>query len=118
MFEDYHTPPLLEHHETAILDSGCTGPFLLINAPCHNKIRSQYPLRVRLPNGETMDLTHSSLDIPELSEAAYVVHVFADMANHYLISVGQMCNEGCERVIMSLSGLTGSQFTIPQARTL
>jgi hypothetical protein len=47
-FEDCRTPPLLEHHETAMVDSGCTGHLLLINAPCHHKVKSQSPSRVRL----------------------------------------------------------------------
>jgi hypothetical protein len=34
------------------------------------------------------------LDIPELSEAASVAHVLPDMANHSLLSVGKLCNEG------------------------
>jgi hypothetical protein len=68
---------------------------MLINAPCWNKIKSQNPLRVRLPNDETMGSTHtSSLDIPELSEAASVARVVPDMANHSFLSVCQMCNEG------------------------
>jgi hypothetical protein len=42
-----------------------------------------------------MDSTHTaSLDIAELSKAASIAHVFQGMANHYLISVGQLCNEG------------------------
>jgi hypothetical protein len=48
-----------------------------------------------LPNGETTDSIHTvSLDIPELSETTSVEHVFPDMTNRYLLSVGQMCNEG------------------------
>jgi hypothetical protein len=42
-----------------------------------------------------MDSTHtSSIDIPELSRAESIVHIFPGMANHSLLSVGQMCNEG------------------------
>jgi hypothetical protein len=42
-----------------------------------------------------MDSTHtSSLDIPELSEAASVAHVSPSMVNNSLLSVGQLCNEG------------------------
>jgi hypothetical protein len=59
------------------------------------KIISKNPLRVIFTNGETMDSTHtSSLEIPELSEAASVAQVFTDMENYSLLSVGQMCNEG------------------------
>jgi hypothetical protein len=63
--------------------------------PCLNKIKSQKPLTVRLPNGATIELTHTaSLDIPELNKAASMAHIFLGMANHSLLSVGQMCNEG------------------------
>jgi hypothetical protein len=95
MFEDCQTPPLIEPHETAVLDSGCTGHFLLVNAPCLNKIKSQNPLTVRLPNGATMESTHTSaLNIPELNKAVSIAHVFPVMANHYLLYVGQLSNEG------------------------
>jgi hypothetical protein len=51
--------------------------------------------RVRLPNGDTMDSTHTaSLDIPEFSEASSVAHVSPDMVNNSLPSVGKLCNEG------------------------
>jgi hypothetical protein len=43
-FEDCRTPPLLQNHETSTVDSGCTGHYLLINAPCRNKIKSKNPL--------------------------------------------------------------------------
>jgi hypothetical protein len=71
MFEVCRTPPLLKPHETAIVDSGCTGHFLLVNAPCLNKVKSQTPLTVRLPNGATMESSHTAeLAIPELNAAA------------------------------------------------
>jgi hypothetical protein len=64
---------------------------LLINAPFQKKVKSQNPLRVCLPNGDTMDSTHTaSLDIPELSQAASIAHVFPGMVNNYLLSVGQL----------------------------
>jgi hypothetical protein len=53
-----------------------------------------------------MDSTHtSSLDIPELSEASSVAHIFPDMANYYLLSVGQLCNEGYH-VTFRIDGVT------------
>jgi hypothetical protein len=95
MFEVCRTPPLLEQHETAIVDSGCTGHFLLVNAPCLNKVESRAPLRVRLPNGATIESSHTAdLDIPELNAAACKAHVSPGMAHHSLLSVGQLCNEG------------------------
>jgi hypothetical protein len=95
MFEACRTPPLLKSHETAIVDSGCTGHFLLVNAPCLNKVKSQTPFTVRLPNGATMESSHTAeLNIPELNAATSKVHVFPGMANHSLLSVGQLCNKG------------------------
>jgi hypothetical protein len=93
-FEAFLTPPLLKQHETAIVESGCTGHFLLVNAPCLNKVKSRTPLTVRLPNGATMESSHTAdLDIPELNTAASKAHVFPGMANHSLLSVGQLCDE-------------------------
>jgi hypothetical protein len=42
-----------------------------------NKMKSQTPLTVRLPNGATMESSHTAeLDIPELNAAASNAHVF------------------------------------------
>jgi hypothetical protein len=77
------------------VDSGCTGHFLLVNAPCLNKVKSRTPLTVlRLPNGATIESSHTAdLDIPELNAAASKEHVFPGMANHSLLSFGQLCDE-------------------------
>jgi hypothetical protein len=77
------------------MDSGCTGHFHLVNSPCLNKVKSRIPLTVRLPNSATMESSHTAeLDIPELNTAASKAHVFPGMANHSLLSVGQLCKEG------------------------
>jgi hypothetical protein len=95
MFEVCQTPPLLKQHETSIVDSGCTGHLLLVNAPCLNKVKSWTPLTVRLPNGATVESSHTDeLDIPELNAAASKAHVFPGMANHSLLSVGKLCDDG------------------------
>jgi hypothetical protein len=95
MFEDCRTPPsLLKPHETAIVDSGCICHFLLVNTPCLNKVKSQNPLTIRLPNGATMESSHTdALDIPKLNKSASIAHVSPGMANHPLLSFGQPCNE-------------------------
>jgi hypothetical protein len=50
---------------------------------------------IRLPNGATMESSHTSdLDIPELSAAASKPHGIPGMAHHSLLSVGQLCDEG------------------------
>jgi hypothetical protein len=77
------------------VDSGCTGHFLLVNAPCLNKVETRTPLTVRLPNGATMESSHTAdLDIPELNAAASKAHFSPGMDNHSLLSVGQLCEEG------------------------
>jgi hypothetical protein len=63
--------------------------------PCLNKAKSQTPLTVHLPNGATMESSHTAdLVIPELNASASKAHVFPGMANHSLLSVGQLYNEG------------------------
>jgi hypothetical protein len=42
-----------------------------------------------------MESSHTAeLNIPELNAAASIVHVFPGMANHSLLSVLKLCNEG------------------------
>jgi hypothetical protein len=49
---------------------------------------------VRLPNGATMESSHTAeLETPELNDAASKAHVFPGMVNHSLLSVGQLCDE-------------------------
>jgi hypothetical protein len=104
MCEDCQPPPLLKPHETAIVDSGCTGHFMLVNAPCLNKVKSKNPLTVRLPNGATMESSHTAaLDIPELNKAGSIAHVFPGMENHSLLSVGKLCNEGYTATFKNVS---------------
>jgi hypothetical protein len=77
------------------VDSGCTSHFLLVNAPYLNKVKYRTPLTVRLPNGATIESSHTAdLDIPELNAAASKAHVFPGMANHSLLSVGQLYDKG------------------------
>jgi hypothetical protein len=89
MFEVFRTPPLLAQHETAIVDSGCTSHFILVNTPGLNKVKSWNPLTVRLPNGATMESSHTAdLGIPILNAASSKAHVSPGMAHHSLLSVG------------------------------
>jgi hypothetical protein len=60
-----------------------------------HKVKTRTPLTVRLPNGATMESSHTAkLDIPKLNAAASKAHVFPGMANHSLLSVGQLCDDG------------------------
>jgi hypothetical protein len=50
---------------------------------------------VRLPNDATIESSHTAdLDIPELNAYGSKAHVFPGMADHSLLSVGQLCDEG------------------------
>jgi hypothetical protein len=60
-----------------------------------NNVKSLTPLTVRLPNGDTMESSHTAeLDIPKLNAAASKAHVLPGMSNHSLLSVGQLCGGG------------------------
>ena len=60
-----------------------------------HKTESMNPLKVRMPNGNTMDSTHTALlCIPDLSEASSLAHVSPGMAKNSLLSVVQLYKEG------------------------
>jgi hypothetical protein len=53
-----------------------------------NQISNSVNGAVRLPNGATMESSHTAeLDIPELNADAAKAHVLPGMANHSLLSV-------------------------------
>jgi hypothetical protein len=91
--------PYQPSQSTALLDSGCTVHFLLVNAKCTNKVLAETPLEVRLPNGATIASTHTAtLNMPSLTSlphAARQAHILLGLAQHSLLSVGQMCDSGC-----------------------
>ena len=54
-------------------------------------------LTVRLPNGHTMQATHATnFHIPALPPNATQAHVFPQMRTAPLLSIGQLCDHGCE----------------------
>jgi hypothetical protein len=68
----------------------------MANTKCSNKQYTTTPWEVRLPNGETIMSTHTAtLNIPSLSQAARLAHILPGLAQHLLLSVGQMCDSGC-----------------------
>jgi hypothetical protein len=53
-------------------------------------------LAVRLPNGDTITSTHTAtLNMPSLPHTARQAHILPGLAQHSLLSVGQMCDSGC-----------------------
>jgi hypothetical protein len=89
-----HHPP--DSHPT-ILDSGTTSHFLKPTAPCDNIQPTMDPISCRVPNGMTMQLTHEAnlLLMPTahmlLSRETTKAHIFPELANHSLISIGKFC---------------------------
>jgi hypothetical protein len=91
---------------TALLDSGCTAHFLLENTKWSNIKYTTTPLEVRLPNGYTITSTHTAtLNMPSLPQAAGQAHILPGLAQHSLLSVGQMCDSGCS-VTFTVSNVT------------
>jgi hypothetical protein len=91
---------------TALLDSVYTSHFLLANAKCSNKKATTTPLAVCLPNGDTITSTHTStLNIPSLPHASRQAHILPGLAQHSLLSVGQMCDSGFS-VTLTASNVT------------
>jgi hypothetical protein len=80
-----------------IADSGCTAHFVTPTMPVANKQRATTPITIANPNGTRMQSSHTAeLDIPGLPPAARRVHIVPALKNHSLLSVGQLCDAGCE----------------------
>jgi len=80
-----------------IADTGSTAHFCTTDTPVVNKRFARNPISIRNPNGSTMQSTHEAdLDLPNLPPAARRVHIVPDLAHHSLISIGQLCDAGCD----------------------
>jgi hypothetical protein len=68
----------------------------MLDTYCSQKQRTQTPLHVTLPNGQIIYSTHTAqLPFPKLPLAALQAHVFPQLKNHALLSVGVLCDAGC-----------------------
>jgi hypothetical protein len=83
-------------HDTAIIDSGCTSSFLSAAAPCSDKQAAHVPLNVNMPNGTTIQSSHTcNLLLTDLPPQARQAHSLPGLVHNSLISVGQLCDSGC-----------------------
>ena len=90
--------PLLDLniHATAVADSGTTGNFICVNTPCSNKIKVNNGTIVGMPDGNTiqathtasLDLTHLGIDLPL---QALKASIFPGLQRP-LISLGIFCD--------------------------
>jgi hypothetical protein len=82
--------------ETEIMDSGCTSNFLSAAAPCSEKQAAHVPLNVNMPNGTTIQSSHTcNLLLRGLLPQARQAHNLPGLVYNSLISVGQLCDNGC-----------------------
>jgi hypothetical protein len=83
-------------NDTEILDSGCTINFLSATAPCSNKQEEHVLLSVSMSNGTTIQSSHTrDLLLVDLPPQARKAHILPGLVHNSLISVGQLCNNGC-----------------------
>ena len=82
--------------EWAILDSGATSHFLVVDAPVDDVTKADNPINVKQPDGAYVTSTHTcNLKIPNLPHAARLAHLIPGLASHSLVSVVRLCNAGC-----------------------
>jgi hypothetical protein len=106
-------------NDTEILDSGFTSIFLSATVPCSNKQEAHVPLSVNMPNGNTIQLSHTcDLLLTDFPPQARKAHILPGLVHNSLISVGKLCDNGCnitftqEQVTVSKNGkcvMYGSQ---------
>jgi hypothetical protein len=98
-------------NDTSILDSGRTSIFLSATAPCNNKQEAHVPLSVNMPNGTTIQSSHTcDLLLTDFPPQARKAHILPGLVHNSLISVGQLCDNRCnvtftqEQVTVSRDG--------------
>jgi hypothetical protein len=83
-------------HNSIIADSGCTAHFCTLEAHTINQRPTTNPIAIHNPNGSVMYSTHEAeLDMPMLPLAARQVHIVPALHPHSLMSIGQLCDNGC-----------------------
>ena len=96
-----YNPKLVEEtdvDELAVADTGITGNYMTLDAPCDNNKISVSPLPIRMPNREIITSTHTVLiSKTNLPIEAWNVHIFPGL-NKALLSIVTFCNHGCQAV--------------------
>ncbi len=90
-------PPTQNIPTPLIADTGSTANFSTIDTPVINKRITTNPIAIKNPNGSIMYSSHEAeLDFPSLPHAARHVHIVPDLEHNTLISIGQLCDAGCD----------------------
>ena len=83
--------------DQAIADAGATGHFMIPGAPVIDVRPATKPLIINLPDGETIQSTHTcKLNIPWLPEEATRAHIVPGLAHTSLVSIKVLCDAGCK----------------------
>ena len=89
-----NTPP--RPPAKSIADSSTTGHFCKMSSPCINKQPTNDVIKVRLPDRNVIQSTHTALlDLPTLPLATRTAYIFPELASHSLLSITQLCDNGC-----------------------
>jgi hypothetical protein len=84
-------------NDTAIIDSGCTSNLLSATEPYNNKQEAHIPPSANMPNGTTIQSSHTcDLLLTDLPPQARKAHILPGLVHNSLISVGQLCDNGCD----------------------
>ena len=84
-------------YEKAIADTGCTGHHFAVKAFLRNLQRSKTPLRVGLADDSVIESTHEGfLPIDGLPLEATRAHLFPAFGQTSPLSIGQLCDYGCD----------------------
>ena len=80
----------------AAADSGTSGHFFKSNSPCVNKRIATNLIGIRMPDGHIIYSSHTALIIQEtLPIDAQYSHIFPDIKNKALLSIGMFCDNIC-----------------------
>ena len=80
-------------------DTGCTRHYLTVDANLQGLQPTKNPITVHLADNRTIQSTHEGhlqKTLPTLPPAATKAHLFPALGKTSLISIGQLCNHGCE----------------------
>jgi hypothetical protein len=94
-----YTPPEQTNNTTmAIADTGASGHYIRPQDPHTTNGNTQTTITVGLPNGDTLQSNNTgfALDIPQLPQEARQAHLLPGLTHSSLVSIGKLCDEGCE----------------------
>jgi hypothetical protein len=84
------------YSKKAIADSGCTSHFMCDTHHCENvNPAGENAITVTLPNGQRITSTHTAiLKWSHLPHQARQCHIFPQLQDKMLLSIGQLCDSG------------------------